>query len=1699
MKSKSKFKILSGFISALLFFSTAVGGVVLPTVSVHAAPKEIARGAKIDQLFPSDGSERNLNEGERGQFKDTFYMKTYGAVPYFVNEDPTFKKPVAMESSAQAYVEQNVPIADRDIGVLAFGNIKDAESTIKKQSAYIPIDATNYKDLTFSIKFRQKATGSDPDPAKFPDLNNTAKVSCIIEYSVDGGKTYQEIRKINNKGGNTASTTNKTLPTYIAFYTPESDSYKDYALNKLNTKGTRLPLEDDDTVYLAGADFKSDVRVRFRTCIYENSTEDSGNPDVSVARAYEAEKNAINALNYIAFDNLTISGTYTPAHPVDPTGVQVSSETLSLIQNKTSQLSATVLPANANNKEIQWRSSNENIATVSSDGLITALSTGKVDIYAKNPQSGFEGKCVVTVNAEIPSTRLMTSFAFTEPRSVGIIDMVNSVINVRVPVGTDKTKLVANFYLPNVSPEGTITVNGVTQTSGVTKNDFTAPVKYVVKNISNDTTEYTVNVVDRNEADSANDTYIVSTPDEILALNKILKPGDTVVMKNGDWNDSDILLAADGLAEKPITIRAETKDGVVLKGASRITLSGSYLIVDGVSFLGESEKKLDGAVVFNMFSYNCRMTNCVIDKFNPTKAGEPKHHWVWNYGTYNRIDHNVFRHKEKEGEMLRLYKGIEHHALIDHNYFGERIVNPNFTNNLECIQIGMYMGSGSAWETVPSYTVVEHNYFYQWDGEIEIISVKAHNAILRYNTIEDCKGTFCLRISDNSEIYGNYFIQNGHAESGGIRAYGSGHKIYNNYVEGTIYQGSQRAGVVLQAGSELGNSSTDVKVSENTIVANNTIVNCGLGLSFGAEPSALKPVAPRNDNVVNNVIIGSDDKKTIMNTKSPTNSVIKNNYVQPKSGNKLSGSSSTEEALPDTFEFIKMDLKHQKVNDSVYATVLSTVYAPVYMPMFESPVIGAGNNLTGVDLSFIKEDITGKSISSVADVGAFQSQATGVATNRRMTRDDVGNYIFTDISITKPAKNTYKVNETLDISGIEVTGTYTDNFTKETVAKKEYISASNITGFDSSKETSNQQLTITVNGLTTSYVIAIIPEAPKNISVVSVSLDKKTVSMNVGDTPISLVATILPADATNKNKTWSSSDQAVASVQNGVVTAVATGSTTITVTTADGVKTDTCVVTVSEVPKNISVTSVSLDKKTVSMNVGDTPISLVATILPADATNKNKTWSSSNQAVATVQNGVVTAVGTGSTTITVTTADGGKADTCVVTVMAQQNNHGGSSTSGDRKDNSSSAKATTPSTTNTTPSTQTPKEVVVTTTPQITKTTEGGKTITNLVVDKSEVMSLANNGAERIIIEGSKVGNADITNATLPADVVKELSDKNVKVEVNTQLGNYVLEGSKINLGTISSLLGESSLANVRVDIRVAVPDTQMAQVAQQAMKQNDVTLVGSPVDFTVQFSSSNGKSIELKNFISFVERMLPLPSGTEPNSVTTAVVVEPNGVLRPIPTKVVEVNGEYFAKVNSVTNSTYALISNTKIFSDMNSHWGKGFANDLGSRLIIKGNAKGNFDPNKAATRAEFVSMVARAYGLDSDNKGTFKDVTRDKWYYKDVNAAFSYGLITGDEKGNFNPNKTISRQEAMVIISRSMKLAALDINIDSQDVKDLLSKFSDNEKVSSWAQKDIATCVKFDLIKGDNKGNINAQSNITRAEIANIIFNLLKTSGLS
>lgn len=167
----------------------------------------------------------------------------------------------------------------------------------------------------------------------------------------------------------------------------------------------------------------------------------------------------------------------------------------------------------------------------------------------------------------------------------------------------------------------------------------------------------------------------------------------------------------------------------------------------------------------------------------------------------------------------------------------------------------------------------------------------------------------------------------------------------------------------------------------------------------------------------------------------------------------------------------------------------------------------------------------------------------------------------------------------------------------------------------------------------------------RKIAVESITLDKTNLDLDEGD-KAQLTAALLPENATDKTVTWESSNEKVATVVNGIVTAVSTGEATISAKAGD--KTASCTVTVSQ--KVIPVESISLNKTSLTLEVGKSE-TLTASVSPENATDKTITWESSNVSVVAVEDGVVMAVSPGNATITAKV--GNIEASCLVTVNSK--------------------------------------------------------------------------------------------------------------------------------------------------------------------------------------------------------------------------------------------------------------------------------------------------------------------------------------------------------------------------------------------------------------------------------------------------------------
>lgn len=171
--------------------------------------------------------------------------------------------------------------------------------------------------------------------------------------------------------------------------------------------------------------------------------------------------------------------------------------------------------------------------------------------------------------------------------------------------------------------------------------------------------------------------------------------------------------------------------------------------------------------------------------------------------------------------------------------------------------------------------------------------------------------------------------------------------------------------------------------------------------------------------------------------------------------------------------------------------------------------------------------------------------------------------------------------------------------------------------------------------------------------------------------------------------------------------------------------------------------------------------------------------------------------------------------------------------------------------------------------------------------------------------------------------------------------------------------------------------------------------------------------------------------------------------------------------------------------FTDIeNVSWAEGAISYLYKTGVISGKSEKTFAPNDNVTRAELAKMIVLGLKLESKDKTKeFEDVTSDAWFYDYVNIAASNGIITGDEYGRFNPDSPVTRQDAAVMMYRAI----------SPENKVENAFFEDYEEIADYSKAAVDYLYSNGIINGVGDGMFAPKSNVTRAQIAKMLYLLL------
>ncbi|WP_409345093.1 glycerophosphodiester phosphodiesterase family protein [Paenibacillus sp. MBLB4367] len=592
----------------------------------------------------------------------------------------------------------------------------------------------------------------------------------------------------------------------------------------------------------------------------------------------------------------------------------------------------------------------------------------------------------------------------------------------------------------------------------------------------------------------------------------------------------------------------------------------------------------------------------------------------------------------------------------------------------------------------------------------------------------------------------------------------------------------------------------------------------------------------------------------------------------------------------------------------------------------------------------------------------------------------------------------------------------------------------------------------------------------------SIAIDQPTVNLPLGKS-VKLHATVQPSYAYDKTVTWSvysaTGDEVVKVTPEGEVSAHGFGTAVVRAkSVVESVYADSTI-TVDHASE-VQVEEVKLDRTAATLTVGE-KLQLKAEVVPGDALNRTVVWSvygsTPANAAAVTNGGLVTALSPG--TAVIRAASGGNASKYAEMTLQVK----AAATPGPEQ-----------------PGTTDPVPLPAPTTKPADKAPEisNGHVVVEGKLEQANSTAKAAINAEefakalkgtetgedgvkkiRIEVKGSQ-GAANV-ELSLPPEAFAQM-EMNLRIEIVTEHAVVTLPSNFLKNG--QGKAGEAvSLVVSKVDHSQLSPAQQQqigsSPVINLDVKQNGQVRAWSnpeaPVQVSIPYTPS---AAEMKNPNGIV--IWYLGAGGKAEAV-------PSGKFDPA-AKSVRFTVNHFSR--------YAVAFVDKTFADLAAHaWAKASIDALAARDVIQGMEADAYGPALDMTRADFVTILVRALGLQAAIGDNFKDVTSSDYYYETVGIAKKLGLIEGQDGNSFNPKGKISRQDLFTIVSRALsKTSKLSLSGSAS----VLAGYSDGSKVAAYAIDSVSGLIAAGLVEGSGNA-LNPEGFATRAETAVMMNRIL------
>ncbi|MHA0856969.1 S-layer homology domain-containing protein, partial [Paenibacillus sp. CMAA1364] len=364
-----------------------------------------------------------------------------------------------------------------------------------------------------------------------------------------------------------------------------------------------------------------------------------------------------------------------------------------------------------------------------------------------------------------------------------------------------------------------------------------------------------------------------------------------------------------------------------------------------------------------------------------------------------------------------------------------------------------------------------------------------------------------------------------------------------------------------------------------------------------------------------------------------------------------------------------------------------------------------------------------------------------------------------------------------------------------------------------------------------------------------------------------------------------------------------------------------------------------------------------------------------------------------------------------------------------------------------------------------------------------------------------------VAYVSIPSSILTSFKGKNDAfiIEIKTKYGSYQVPADLAShIPGLADLLVKNNLKDEDISFKIILTDKSSNKDIQDALVSGlpNGKLMGAVVDFHIDIvNTKTGQTIGTVNkFSKPLNRVIAMPTSitSMPEQWGSFRYNETAKKFEFVPAYKIQINGVWYVKIHSYSNSTYVVVQNTVSFTDTLKHWGNTFIQTATAKGLVEGTGGGMYGPDQSVTRAEFTAMLVRALGrgtgAGTGDLAPFDDVKQGTWYYGEVAVAKELGLLDFANGKNLKPNQPLTREEMASMLEAMVKLERLPVSKENVSLDD----FKDAGSIDAVYVEGVRLMVKLHIMTGVGAKTFSPKSETTRTQAAVVLIRSLQTLGM-